>query len=229
MIASLDESSDTTSSCTQAAAAAPPPAEVAAPSLSSAPAQTYAHAYTSLLSMPMNQMSPAPYAPPVSAPMHAHVLASLGRAVAHMPLQVAGRNALIRKEWTEEEDSYIRRGVHAGKGWRAIANQLPGRSDDAVRNRWKRLDPNRLPSPASGGIAAAPTDVVKGPKPKGDTKPKGERVTWSPTEDALIVGAVHECGHKWGLIAQKLPGRTEHAIRNRYQRLLTISVAAKTT
>ena len=31
---------------------------------------------------------------------------------------------------------------------------------------------------------------------------------------------MREIGHKWYRIAQRIPGRTEHAIRNRWQRLL---------
>jgi hypothetical protein len=44
-------------------------------------------------------------------------------------------------------------------------------------------------------------------------------VSWSRAEDATIVHSVAELGHKWYLIAQRLPGRTDHAIRNRYHRL----------
>ena len=49
-------------------------------------------------------------------------------------------SALPRKEWSAEEDTLIRSGVEQlGCRWRVIAAQLPGRSDDAVRNRWSRL------------------------------------------------------------------------------------------
>ena len=52
----------------------------------------------------------------------------------------AGRNQLTRKEWTADEDTVIISGVAAhGPRWRLIAAELPGRSDDAVRNRHKRL------------------------------------------------------------------------------------------
>jgi len=47
--------------------------------------------------------------------------------------------ALPRKEWSPHEDELIRKGVEQlGCRWRVIAAQLPGRSDDAVRNRWSR-------------------------------------------------------------------------------------------
>jgi len=137
---------------------------------------------------------------------------------------VGGRNALIRKEWTPEEDAIIRYGVEHKHGWRHIASQLPGRSDDAVRNRWKRLkEPSDGPPTTPPGLPGG-TAEAKEPKP---AKPKQERVTWSPAEDAIICSSVQQYGHKWGSIAQRLPGRTEHAIRNRYQRLLTISDAAR--
>ena len=53
--------------------------------------------------------------------------------------------------------------------------------------------------------------------------PRAERVQWSKFEDATIVQSVEELGHKWYLIAQRLPGRTDHAIRNRYHRLQAMS------
>merc|ERR1719152_670864 len=46
-------------------------------------------------------------------------------------------------------------------------------------------------------------------------------MSWTPTEDAIILTSVRELGHKWNKIATKLHGRTEHAIRNRYHRLQT--------
>ena len=50
------------------------------------------------------------------------------------------RNTLGRKEWSAEEDATIMAAVEEhGQKWRIIAAKLPGRSDDAVRNRWKRL------------------------------------------------------------------------------------------
>ena len=43
--------------------------------------------------------------------------------------------------------------------------------------------------------------------------------TTPSTIAGAIVQSVAELGHKWYLIAQRLPGRTDHAIRNRYHRL----------
>lgn len=52
----------------------------------------------------------------------------------------AKTTAINRKSWSEQEDATIRACVAAiGMRWRLIAPHLPGRSDDSVRNRWKRL------------------------------------------------------------------------------------------
>lgn len=55
----------------------------------------------------------------------------------------------------------------------------------------------------------------------GDGRTKPERLSWTPHEDGTILSSVGELGHKWNKIALRLPGRTEHAIRNRYHRLQT--------
>jgi len=200
---------------------------------------------------------------------------------------VAGRNGAERKEWSVSEDNIIRESVMAhGCRWRRIAAQLPGRSDDAVRNRWNRLKemgitesatpspPAPAPAPAAasasavdGADAAAPAaapsagssdppsppdgDAVLLPLPEGmvvdgeasggapparaPLKPhaagggkgggegnKPERVSWSKAEDDTILRGVAELGHKWNRIAERLPGRTDHAIRNRFHRLQSL-------
>ena len=133
-----------------------------------------------------------------------------------------------------------------GQKWRVIATKLPGRSDDAVRNRWKRLSAEAagtadavadalgiLPMPKvsegggesgeSGGAAeGGEAGGEGGAKAKAPAKPKAERLAWSKAEDAEIVRCVQAYGLKWGRISQNLPGRTAHAIRNRFHRLQTL-------
>ena len=145
--------------------------------------------------------------------------------------QRGGRSGAERKEWSAAEDDTIRSAVALhGCKWRKIAAMLPGRSDDAVRNRWNRLkNEDAAAAAAEGGEVSAPPP----PKPAAPRKPKAEkeegggakpeRVSWSRAEDATIVHSVAELGHKWYLIAQRLPGRTDHAIRNRYHRLQAMS------
>ena len=52
----------------------------------------------------------------------------------------SGRNLAERKEWTVEEDRQICKSVRRhGFKWRLVAADVPGRSDDAVRNRYNRV------------------------------------------------------------------------------------------
>ena len=153
--------------------------------------------------------------------------------------------ALPRKEWSLAEDELIRNGVQQlGCRWRVIAAQLPGRSDDAVRNRWSRLQesmrgpgvPKRPSSGSANGGASSSGDsgavngegssAAKNAAPvklerKGSAEKK-ERTSWTRAEDDVIVQGVAELGHKWFEIARRLPGRTDHAIRNRWSRLQSI-------
>jgi myb proto-oncogene protein len=41
-------------------------------------------------------------------------------------------------KWTADEDKNLKDGVreHGGKNWKAIAEQIPGRTQKQCRNRW---------------------------------------------------------------------------------------------
>lgn len=141
------------------------------------------------------------------------------------PSTVAG--AHNRKEWAAIEDEVIRQGVRElGTRWRAIAAKLPGRSDDAVRNRWARLQGGlgsgaSRPPFSSDGLMAPKLRLAKlTPMPARTKREAGEtRQSWTAHEDMIILTSVSEYGRRWNRITQRLPRRTEHAIRNRWHRL----------
>ena len=129
----------------------------------------------------------------------------------HSPNTLANASkdaATNRKEWAAWEDEAIRSGVMTiGTKWRQIAAELPGRSDDAVRNRWARLQQSLC-----GTKLAAPPRVKR-------AEGAEQRQSWTDEEDEIISSSVREFGHRWNRIAERLPRRTEHAIRNRWHRI----------
>lgn len=118
-----------------------------------------------------------------------------------------------------------------GCKWRLIASMLEGRSDDAVRNRWNRVkdlpvhnggrkpDSEQIMGGAKEHIGATSAGTEAGPMIPVANDDKPERVSWSRLEDEVILRSVVDLGHKWNKIATRLPGRTGHAIRNRFSRL----------
>jgi len=186
-----------------------------------------------------------------------------GALLAPSPPSAGGVLKLERKEWTYAEDQIILSCVSAhGCRWRKIAAQLPGRSDDAVRNRYARLKGDAKGGAAAGAAVCTaspeltlgsgcdggmPDGVVGqqqsfgaqlahgGAAQRAPCKPrttsadgsvgKPERVSWTRVEDETILRCVLEWGNKWGKISACLPGRTEHAIRNRFARLQAIYAA----
>jgi hypothetical protein len=90
-------------------------------------------------------------------------------------------------EWTDEEDSMIARLREDGIKWSEIADYLPGRLGEHIRDRYINfLDP---------GLKKTP---------------------WTNAEDKILFEQQKIIGNKWTKIAVMLPGRSENAVKNRW-------------
>jgi hypothetical protein len=93
-----------------------------------------------------------------------------------------------RNPWSQKEDNKLMELMKKyGQSWAMISSMMDGRTGKQVRDRYlNKLRPN-----------------IK----LGD---------WSAQEDELIVTLIKEIGHRWSLIANHLPGRTEGQVKNRF-------------
>ena len=94
-----------------------------------------------------------------------------------------------KTSWTKEEDNILTEIVttNGAARWSNVASYLPGRAGKQCRERWfNHLCP----------------EVKKG--------------SWSAEEDRMIMESVARYGTRWSKIVKLMPGRTDNAIKNRY-------------
>jgi hypothetical protein len=101
------------------------------------------------------------------------------------------------RKWKPEEDETLKKLVKSHGvptrflEWAAFADSLKGRTPKQCRDRWKNhLDPHLSPEP------------------------------WTAEEDALLLKLQAHHGNSWASFLPLFPGRSRHAISNRFASLL---------
>ncbi|ESK95523.1 myb3r transcription factor [Moniliophthora roreri MCA 2997] len=98
------------------------------------------------------------------------------------------------RPWSQEEDDLLRKavGVHGAQdNWKAVASEIPGRTNKACRKRWLH-----------------------------SLSPSIKKTPWTQDEDDLLLRLFSLQGPKWSLIARQIPGRTDDACSKRYNEAL---------
>ena len=169
--------------------------------------------------------------------------------LAHVYVGKMGRHIKVtnRVPWSKEEDDLLKKAVeiYKGKNWKAVSLMLKTRTRAQCAHRWQKvLNPdikkgawtpeedqcliNALKQHGQGKWSLT-AESVPGRNGKqcrerwhNHLQPNVTKEPWSEREDDIVRNLRHAIGNKWATIAMMLPGRTENAIKNRWNAKLAL-------
>ena len=155
--------------------------------------------------------------------------------------QLSHQEEKKRGKWTKEEDDILERVVltYGQKSWKKVANFVIGRTPIQCLHRWtKILKPGLIKGPwtidqdrklldwikkEGPTLWSQCADCISGRSGKQCRErwfntlcPTVRKGNWSPEEDFTIFDSYRQFGSHWTKIAEKLEGRTENSIKNRF-------------
>lgn len=147
----------------------------------------------------------------------------------------------MKNYWTESEDQQlVKMVVQLGaKNWKKISKHLKNRTDVQCLHRWQKvLNPAVMKGPWAQEEDALLADLVRLNGPNKWSKiadrlngrigkqcrerwfnhldPNINKTKWNASEDQLIIELHIQHGNKWSLISKCLQGRTDNAVKNRF-------------
>merc|ERR1719284_362475 len=114
-----------------------------------------------------------------------------------------------------------RRGEEGEDGGDEAGDEEEGDDDDGLYGRASVYKCSRCGQPKKRHVCTAPhrTSRPELQRQRRTMLAESEvRMVWREEEDAIILASVAELGARWVEIAGRLPGRSDHAARNRYHR-----------
>jgi hypothetical protein len=134
---------------------------------------------------------------------------------------------ISKKSWTKAEDHILTEIVtrNGAQRWSSVAAQLPGRAGKQCRERCAHTlshSPRRIVSTARASSCsprarlALRLSLVSPRSWFNHLCPEVKKGAWTAEEDRVIMESVARYGTRWSKIVKLMPGRTDNAIKNRY-------------